>query len=233
MLNSLLSRSGTPAEAQLRGFLGIRRRTLVVATMLFSSVLVLGTDLTAAASTHAPTVETEIEGQSLYISPDVVHSSISAPIIEEIAEYDIVLYTPVQWPVSPSTTVTSTFGKRSAPCAGCSTQHSGVDWTPGYGAPVYAIADGTVISRPMGDWGSYVIIEHDIDGQRVLSGYAHLVAGTNLPVGTTVTRGDVIGLSGNTGRTSGAHLHFSIIVNDTFVNPQTWLKKHVTEVWGS
>lgn len=195
-------------------------------------MLIVVNDLPAAATTM-PVAEPIIEAQSLYISPDVVASSVSAPVIEEIAEYDIVTFTPVQWPVDPATTVTSTFGGRSAPCAGCSTQHSGVDWTPGYGAPVHAIADGVVVSRPMGDWGSYVVIEHDVDGQTVLSGYAHLVSGTNLPVGTEVSRGDVIGLSGNTGRTSGAHLHFSILVNDQFVNPQTWLKMHVTEAWGS
>ena len=85
---------------------------------------------------------------------------------------------------------------------------------------------------PMSDWGVYVVIQHVIDGQTVYSGYAHLLRGSNVAIGTTVARGDVIGRVGNTGPTSGAHLHFSIIVGDRqFVDPQAWLAKHVTEAW--
>lgn len=237
MLNPALPRTA-PAHAvpaphkPLRGFRNIRKRTLTVGTIVLSTALVVINDLPAAAATEAPVVEVEVESQSLFVSTDVVESSVSAPLMDSIAEFDVFLYTPVQYPVDPNTTITSRFGHRHAPCGGCSTNHSGVDWTPGYGAEVHAIADGVVISRPMGGWGSYVVIEHDIDGQKVLSGYAHLVAGSNLKPGAVVKRGDVVGLSGNTGQTSGAHLHFSILVNDKFVDPLTWLKNNVTEPFG-
>jgi len=62
-----------------------------------------------------------------------------------------------------------------------------------------------------------------------LSGYAHMIAGSTIPVGTVVKRGDVIGRVGNTGESSGNHLHFSIIRGDTFIEPLSWLRAHVTE----
>jgi murein DD-endopeptidase MepM/ murein hydrolase activator NlpD len=228
VLNTLLPTSAR-AVKPLRGFLNVRRRSLAAATMAMSAGLVVVHDLPALAATSAPAQETVVGSQTLHVSTEVAESEESAPLLAETAEYDITHYTPVQYPVDPGTTLTSHFGHRKAPCGGCSTNHSGVDWTPGYGAPVHAIADGVVISRPMGGWGSYVLIEHNVDGERVISGYAHLVAGSNLPVGATVKRGEVVGLAGNTGQTSGAHLHFSILVNDDFVDPLTWLQNNVTE----
>lgn len=195
-------------------------------------MLVVVNDLPAAATT-VPLPESTIEGQTLRVAVEPATEAAVAELTDETALYEVVRFDAVQWPVDPSTTMTSGFGKRSAPCAGCSTQHSGVDWTPGYGAPVYAIADGVVVSRQKSDWGSYVVIEHTIKGETIESGYAHLVRGTNLPVGTVVKRGDVVGLSGNTGRTSGAHLHFTISKGGTHINPLTWMRKHVTEAWGS
>src|SRR5690606_42085567 len=92
--------------------------------------------------------------------------------------------TPIQWPVSPGSPISSYFGHRAAPCGGCSTEHSGVDFTPGRGTPVHAIADGIAVSRPMSGWGSYVVLQHEVDGEIVLSGYAHMITGTTVPVGT-------------------------------------------------
>ena len=83
----------------------------------------------------------------------------------------------------------------------------------------------------MSGWGSYVIIQHVVDGQTVYSGYAHMITGSNVPVGTVVKRGDVIGLVGDTGESSGAHLHLSIIVGDTFVDPLPWMRPHLPQSW--
>ncbi|AYF98669.1 M23 family metallopeptidase [Protaetiibacter intestinalis] len=218
-------------HAPLRGFLAVSRRTLAIGTLALIMALVVVHDLPASATTVAAP-EVELEGQELNITMASVTSKLSAPVTEERDGYDVITYSMVQWPVDPSSTVTAGFGHRSAPCVGCSTNHSGVDWTPGYGTPVHAIADGVVVARSMSDWGSYVVMQHDIDGQTVYSGYAHLVSGSNVPVGTVVSRGDVIGLIGNTGPTSGTHLHFSIIVDEnTFVDPLAWLRTHVTEAW--
>lgn len=229
----------TPAPAvphahhhlNLRGFRAVSRRTLAVGTVALSMMLVVVNDLPAAATT-IPEVEPVVEGQELTITEATVMSPLSAPVTQQRDDYDLITYTPVQYPLNPGTTVTAGFGHRSAPCAGCSTNHSGVDWTPGYGTPIEAIADGVVVAMPMSDWGVYVVIQHQIDGQTVYSGYAHMIRGSNAAIGTTVHRGDVIGRVGNTGPTSGTHLHFSIIVgNRQFVDPQAWLAKHVTEAW--
>lgn len=207
------------------------RRTLAVSTVALSMLLVVVNDLPAAATT-VPVVEAEVEGQEVSVAPVSVLSPLADPVTQDRDGYALISYSPVQYPLNPGTTVTAGFGHRSAPCAGCSTNHSGVDWTPGLGTPVEAIADGVVVSMPMSDWGVYVVIQHVIDGQTVYSGYAHLQRGSNVAIGTVVTRGDVIGRVGNTGPTSGTHLHFSIIVGDRqFVDPQTWLATHVTEAW--
>ncbi|WP_187264988.1 M23 family metallopeptidase [Homoserinibacter sp. GY 40078] len=229
--------SSSPASAhahshvRLHGFRAVSRRSLAISTLTLSTLLVVVHDLPASATT-LPEPEVEIAGQELVLTRATVESKLSAPVTEDRDEFELISYTPVQWPIDPSSTMTAGFGYRTAPCAGCSTNHSGVDWTPGYGTPVEAIADGVVVARPMSDWGTYVVIEHEIDGQTVLSGYAHLVAGSALAVGTRVSRGDVIGLVGNTGPTSGTHLHFSILVGDTFVDPIAWMTTNVTEAWG-
>lgn len=215
----------------LNGFRAVSRRTLAIGTVALSMLLVVVHDLPAAATT-LPVVEPEVEGQELNITEATVLSPLADPVTQDRDDYALISYTPVQYPLHPGTTMTADFGHRSAPCRGCSTNHSGVDWTPGLGTPVEAIADGVVVSMPMSDWGVYVVLQHVVDGQTVYSGYAHLLRGSNVAIGSTVSRGDVIGRVGNTGRTSGAHLHFSIIVgNRQFVDPEAWLATHVTEAW--
>lgn len=216
-------------HAPLGIFLTMSRRGLAAITVLLSMMLVVIHDLPAAAST-LPEPEPTTPVQELVISEAMLAASaISVPLPTARDDFALSYYTPVQWPVDPSSTISSHFGYRAAPCAGCSTQHSGVDFTPGYGTPVHAVADGVVVSRPMSGWGSYVVLESEVDGQTVLTGYAHLVSGSAAPVGTTVARGDVIGRVGNTGESSGAHLHFSVIIGGTFVEPLAWLRSHVTE----
>jgi murein DD-endopeptidase MepM/ murein hydrolase activator NlpD len=207
------------------------RRSLAVGTVLLSMALVVIHDLPAAAST-VPQAEPVVEGQQLLISDATLAASeLSAPLETGRDAFTLSYYTPIQWPVNPGSPISSYFGHRSAPCFGCSSEHSGIDLTPGYGTQVHAIADGVVVSRPMSGWGSYVVIQHEVDGQTVYSGYAHLITGSNVPVGTVVKRGDVIGRVGSTGESTGAHLHFSIILGDTFVDPLSWMRTHVTEAF--
>lgn len=221
----------THHQTALRGIRSISRRTLAIGTVLLSSFLVVQHELPASAAA-LPAPESSIEGQTVMVSSAAVAADLAEEVTEERDGFDVVSYTPVQWPIDPSSTVTATFGYRVAPCDGCSTNHSGVDWTPGYGTAVHAIADGVVVSMVMDGWGSYVVIQHEIDGETVYSGYAHLVSGSNLPVGTRVSRGDVVGLVGSTGQSTAVHLHFSIIVGTrTFIDPLAWLNQHVTESW--
>lgn len=132
----------------------------------------------------------------------------------------------VQWPLAASTPISDGYGARS--CSGCSAFHEGIDFTPGSGAPVAAIADGIVVeSEFSGELGQHVILGHVIDGVAVLSVYGHLRAGSNaVAVGDAVTRGQTIGLVGSTGRSTGPHLHFGIEIDGSLIDPLPWLIAH-------
>jgi murein DD-endopeptidase MepM/ murein hydrolase activator NlpD len=122
-----------------------------------------------------------------------------------------------------------------APCDGCSTFHQGVDFTPGTGTPIYAIADG-VVEEHSGDsgfdsFGNHVIIQHNIPGQNVESLYAHMITGSStLQVGDAIKVGEFIGLVGDTGSSVGAHLHFEIHIDKVPVDPFAWLEANTTNV---
>ena len=135
----------------------------------------------------------------------------------------------VQWPVGADTSISSYFGYRS--CDGCSTMHSGIDFTPGEGTPIEAVADGVVVSSTVADgsWGVHVTLQHDIDGVIFFTSYAHMQSGSmSLQMGDIVSRGDVIGRVGNTGQSTGAHLHFTVEAEGrALVNPLPWLNEHV------
>nr|WP_240948731.1 M23 family metallopeptidase [Microbacterium sp. CFH 90308] len=108
--------------------------------------------------------------------------------------------------------------------------HEGIDFTPGAGSPIQAIADGTVrvASEAGGAYGVHVIIDHMVDGQLVSSHYAHMQYGSlQVSAGQRVTVGTVLGRTGNTGRSYGAHTHFEILLNGTTaIDPMPWLREH-------
>lgn len=133
---------------------------------------------------------------------------------------------PVRWPFPVSVPISSGFGARVAPCRYCSSYHRGVDFTPGRGAPIYAIADGVVTQQEFsGGYGEHAYIEHEINGQKVLSVYAHMEAGSSpLEVGDRVLVGDFVGLVGNTGTSTGAHLHFEIRIDGVYLDPFAYLQ---------
>jgi hypothetical protein len=140
---------------------------------------------------------------------------------------------PIRWPFPYAVPISSGFGDRAAPCRGCSTAHSGIDFNPGWGAAIFAIADGVVFEHGEGgsSWGNYVIIRHTIDGQTVYSGYAHMQSGSSpLVVGEEIKVGDFVGLVGATGQATGAHLHFTISIGDPmhYVDPYTYLKTYAS-----
>mgnify|MGYP002072970952 CR=1 FL=1 len=133
----------------------------------------------------------------------------------------------IQWPFPVAVPITDGYGPRIAPCGGCSTFHRGVDFTPGYGAAIQAIADGVVSSVDNGDWsyGENVMVDHVINGQKVQSLYAHMMRGSiRVVVGQQVKVGDEIGQVGSTGESTGPHLHLEIHVNGVPVDPFEWLK---------
>jgi murein DD-endopeptidase MepM/ murein hydrolase activator NlpD len=122
--------------------------------------------------------------------------------------------TPSIWPTRGG--LTGFFGGRSDPFSGEPEYHTGIDIAAAKGQPVYATADGTVQSASYtGDYGNLVVLKHAFG---LATRYGHL-SGYNVKVGAAVTRGDVIGFIGSTGRSTGAHLHYEILVNGQLMNP--------------
>lgn len=116
----------------------------------------------------------------------------------------------LSWPLSSSTSyynhISSTFGPRVAPTSGASSDHGAVDIPVSY-APVYAPASGKVIiARYLGGYGNYVLIDH---GNGYYTGFGHL-SSFSVSSGSTVSRGQQIATTGNTGISTGPHLHYEL-----------------------
>jgi hypothetical protein len=131
----------------------------------------------------------------------------------------------IRWPFPTAVPISSGFGNRIAPCRYCSSYHRGVDFVPGRGKPTYAMADGVVTqSEFSGGYGQHVYIEHQINGQSVMTVYAHLQRDSSpLRVGDRVSVGDFVGLVGSTGTSTGAHLHFEVRIDGVYVDPFAFL----------
>jgi len=122
--------------------------------------------------------------------------------------------TPSIWPAHGW--LTGTFGGRSDPFTGEPGFHQGLDISTEKGQPVFATADGHVESATYtGDYGNLLVIKH---GFGLSTRYGHLSAFAVKP-GRSVTRGEVIGYVGSTGRSTGAHLHYEILANGQLINP--------------
>lgn len=128
---------------------------------------------------------------------------------------------PVLTPLPKSKTrITSPFGMRNHPTLKRRKMHNGIDFGSGMNAPVYAAADGKVTlaqySRSFGNW---IMLEH---AKGYVSVYAHL-SSFNISTGLHLKKGEIIGYTGNTGRSSGPHLHYEIRLDGTPVNPSGYL----------
>ncbi|CAH8704195.1 M23 family metallopeptidase [Paenibacillus melissococcoides] len=127
--------------------------------------------------------------------------------------------TPTFWPTD-STYVTSRFGSRSDPFFGSSAFHSGLDIGGDMGDPVYAAADGKVIASNYDKMkGNYLIIDH---GSSLTTRYLHL-SERSVHTGDQVSKGQVIGKMGSTGRSTGAHLHFEVRKGEEAVDPAIYI----------
>ena len=117
--------------------------------------------------------------------------------------------------------MSSGFGKRKAPKKGASTYHKGIDWATPVGTAVYASCGGTVVTAGWGrGYGNVVMIQHP-DGKQTRYGHLSKILVKN---GQTVSQGQKIALSGNTGVSTGPHLHFEILVGGGQVNPLKYLQ---------
>jgi murein DD-endopeptidase MepM/ murein hydrolase activator NlpD len=124
---------------------------------------------------------------------------------------------PSRWPLQGP--VNSDFGNRRSPWAPNLEFHGGIDIAAAVGSPVHAPAPGTVIfAGRHPEFGVLLLIDH---GQAITSLYGHL-SRLNVAVNQRVERGSLLAWSGNTGRSSGPHLHYEIQVNGQPVNPHTY-----------
>jgi murein DD-endopeptidase MepM/ murein hydrolase activator NlpD len=118
--------------------------------------------------------------------------------------------------------ISSNYGARVAPCAGCSSFHEGVDLAAGCGAPIYAAHAGTVAYAGLyGGYGNYIRINH---GGGITTAYGHIVDGGILVrSGQQVAVGQVIARVGSTGHSTGCHLHFEVRIDGTPTNPVSFM----------
>lgn len=117
--------------------------------------------------------------------------------------------------------ISSKFGNRIHPITRIKTFHNGIDIAVPSGTPVIAPADGKITESWNHDRGGICLAMVTADGVRF--GFAHL-SKRLVVVGTKVKAGEVIALSGNTGASTGPHLHFTIKINGSWVDPMSHLK---------
>ena len=168
----------------------------------------------------------ESKYQSTLNALDAEEERIQADIVrksKELAAQQAAQGKPVQsnpggyiWPVD-SRYITSTVGGRSSPGGVGSTNHKGTDiGRVGYTSPIYAAKAGTVIvSQYSSSYGNYVVVSHG-SGNTTL--YGHM-SSRKVEVGQYVNQGDVLGITGSTGNSTGPHLHFEVTENGVRVNP--------------
>lgn len=147
----------------------------------------------------------------------------TSKIVEKEAELKSFLNTlPTYWPVDYSTSIHSAFGRRFHPIYKYYTNHDGIDIGSKKYPNIYAAAGGKVIEAGRnGGYGNYIVISHG-NGFKTL--YAHLKS-FNVKAGDWVKKGQKIATMGNTGTSTGTHLHFEIHVNGVPTNPTKYLIK--------
>jgi murein DD-endopeptidase MepM/ murein hydrolase activator NlpD len=134
--------------------------------------------------------------------------------------HKLAMATPSMWPVAGW--LSSSFGRRRDPFTDANDFHPGLDISADYGQPVLATGDATVVAAGRnGAYGNMVILDH---GFGITTKYGHL-SRISIVEGQRVKRGDIIGLVGSTGRSTGAHLHYEVWMNGRLTNPMTLLTR--------
>ena len=216
---------------------------LSLGALLFSGALLIGMSVPANAfitdASPLPGKPLETLGQSIEVSDEAAFSTPARDgfTVTSYAEMLRLKYASapatyttttgaIRWPFPYAVTITDRFGDRPNGTSGTS-HHNGIDFTPGNGTPIYAVAAGTVSvhSDDAYGYGNHVILSHNVNGMVFDSLYAHMQTGTSpLNAGDVVEVGDFLGLVGDTGQSYGAHLHFEIRIGGTPVDPFAWLQ---------
>ncbi len=193
----------------------------------------------AAASSVTPTLSSD--GDSYYKSLDRFYalrstalSGVAAQALASglhpastLTDWVKLADAPSLWPVMGR--VTSSFGERTDPFGGEMEGefHRGIDIAAPSGTAIYATGDGVVASAGWGTgYGREVVLNH---GHNVTTLYAHMASISVIP-GETVSRGQVIGYVGISGRSTGAHVHYEVRIHDTPVNPHRYMRETVAQM---
>ena len=153
------------------------------------------------------------------ISREILKEEVYAEAVPKIVERGTKIPPTYVKPISGGR-LSSGFGARSAPTKGASTNHKGVDWAVPIGTTVVASNAGTVSYAGWASGYGYAVYINHADGRQTRYGHLSKVL---VKVGQSVSQGERIALSGNTGRSTGPHLHFEIRINGSAVNPLKYL----------
>ena len=172
-------------------------------------------------------------GSETRISRDAIQAMSSSELAQlesgaVSAGYTVNNSGPIRWPFNFAVPLGDRFGNRKAPCAYCSTFHRGTDFETGDNAPIYAVAAGVVTVSDMdGSLGQTISIDHDVKGLSFTSVYGHMTAGSQkVKTGDTVTEGELLGLTGSTGASTGPHLFLEIDIDGAPIDSFVWMKAH-------
>jgi murein DD-endopeptidase MepM/ murein hydrolase activator NlpD len=155
-------------------------------------------------------------------TPETVRANAILQGLDRMNMYRIAAFkTPFSMPVDTPVRFTSGFGGRNDPFGRGWRRHEGQDLAGSYGAPILATADGVVTYAGWeSGYGRLVKIKHDFG---IETRYGHL-SQIRVNVGDRVSRGDRIGDMGNSGRSTGTHLHYEIRIGGDAINPMTFIK---------
>lgn len=221
-----------------------RRAAVSTSTFALTGLLVLGIGLPSYADTASAEIATQTVSQNLSVAE-----------VQQLREDSALLTAAAAAPGSaqvvtvgsstgavgsplPNAPASSGYGMRFHPVLHTLRFHYGTDFPARIGTPILAIADGVIVGAGSeSGMGNHIDVRSTVDGQVIVSRYFHL-SSIGVSVGQQVVKGQVIGATGNTGTSTGPHLHFEIHLGTidygtTFgqspgdtVDPRTWLSTH-------
>ena len=226
--NEAISTSNTEVTALKKyvDYLGtldakVRKTLGVSSNVSLASILKTTATPTLSVSRGLGEAATQLSTSTAVVQKEAQTREKNLIVLQDAAsKYNSILAeTPSIWPLYGL--ITSAFGWRSNPFGGSSSEvHDGVDIAAPYGTAIRATADGTVVQVGWnGTYGISVTLYHR-NGIETLYGHMSRMA---VSAGQTVKKGQVIGYEGLTGRTTGPHCHYQVMINGTPVNPMTYL----------
>jgi len=235
-MRNQLAEGDSAADRADKLFVAINQSLRSIETEQMAKVSKLAED----AYLTADTISEALESAGLSLDRDDPREATGGPLVpldpstafdakvkeldDALSELEDVKAEALRLPISnpaPGRAVTSTFGPRRDPLLGSLALHSGMDFRSSIGSPVRATGAGKVIHAGWnGGYGKMVEIDH---GNGLTTRYAHM-SSVEVSDGDRVQPGDLVGKSGNTGRSTGPHLHYEVRKNGEALNPLPFIK---------